>query len=244
MVLLKALLLADVHSNLEALEAIFADCGHFDRIWCMGDVVGYGPNPVQCLEVLRSHDLHCVAGNHDAAVAGVLSVDDFNYAAAWAAQWTTSQLGQDDLQYLRALPLSLEEGAFTLVHGSLRSPLWEYLVSTETASASLALLQTTYCLVGHSHLPFICREQPGRTPEFCEFPEKHPVPLTYERWVINPGGVGQPRDHDPRSSYAIYDSDAGSIERRRVVYDIAKTQRKMELAGLPEPLIHRLEFGR
>jgi diadenosine tetraphosphatase ApaH/serine/threonine PP2A family protein phosphatase len=243
-VVLKALLLADIHSNLAALEAIFADCGAFDQIWCMGDVVGYGPDPVLTLELLRSHDFRCVSGNHDAAVSGVLSVDDFNDAAAWAARWTTSQLSPEDLQYLKSLPLSLEEGPFTLVHGSLRAPLWEYLVSVESAMASLALMQTTYCLVGHSHLPFICREESGGVPTFTEFPERQPVPMGQERWVINPGGVGQPRDGDPRSSYALYDSDEGVIERRRVVYDIAKTQRKMEMAGLPEPLIHRLNFGR
>ena len=147
-VLLKALLLADIHSNLEALEAIFADCGAFDRIWCMGDVVGYGPDPVLTLELLRSHDFRCVSGNHDAAVSGVLSVDNFNEAAAWAARWTTSQLSPEDLQYLKSLPLSLEEGLFTLVHGSLRAPFWEYLVSVESAMASLALMRDHLLLGG------------------------------------------------------------------------------------------------
>ena len=240
---MKALLLADIHSNLEALEAIFADCGDFDQIWCMGDVVGYGPDPVEVLSVLRSHDFRCVAGNHDAAVVGALSVSEFNNAAAWAARWTTHQLGHEELEYLKELPLTLEESPFTLVHGSLRAELWEYLVSVESAAATLQLLETTYCLVGHSHLPFICRERPDSAPRFTEFPEREPVHLGSERWVINPGGVGQPRDGDSRSSYAIYDSNEGTIERRRVVYDISKTQRKMELAGHPEPLIRRLEFG-
>ena len=240
---MKALLLADVHSNLEALEAIFADCGAFDQIWCMGDVVGYGPDPVRTLELLQSHDFRCVAGNHDAAVAGVLSVEDFNYAAAWAARWTTQQLGQEQLQYLADLPLTLEEDLFTLVHGSLRAALWEYLISVDAAAATLRLLSTKYCLVGHSHLPFICMEQPGQTPRFNEFPEREVVALGEGRWIINPGGVGQPRDGDFRSSYAIYDSEEGTIQRRRVVYDVSKTQHKMELAGHPEPLIRRLEFG-
>ena len=240
---MKTLLLADIHSNLEALEAIFADCGSFDQIWCMGDVVGYGPDPVKVLEVLRSHDFRCVSGNHDAAVAGVLSVEEFNHAAAWAARWTTQQLGSEQLAFLRELPLTLEEGPFTLVHGSLRAALWEYLVSVEAAAASLALLNTSYCLVGHSHLPFICREQMGSAPRFTEFPEREPMLLGEERWVVNPGGVGQPRDGDSRSSYAIYNTEEGTIERRRVVYDISKTQRKMELAGHPESLIRRLELG-
>ena len=240
---MRALLLADIHSNLEALEAILADCGPFDQIWSMGDIVGYGPDPVKVLHTLRSHDFRSVSGNHDAAVAGTLSVNEFNEAAAWAARWTTRQLGQEELEYLKDLPLTLEERPFTLVHGSLRAALWEYLVSVESAASTLALLDTTYCLVGHSHLPFICREQPSSPPRFTDFPECQPVPLGDERWVINPGGVGQPRDGDSRPSYAIYDSDEGTIERRRVAYDISRTQRKMELAGHPEPLIQRLEIG-
>ena len=240
---MKALLLADIHSNLEALEAILADCSGFDQIWCMGDVVGYGPDPAKVLQVLRSHDFRCVSGNHDAAVAGVLSVSEFNHAAAWAARWTTHQLGHEELEYLKELPLTLQEGPFTLVHGSLRAALWEYLVTVESAAATLQLLDTAYCLVGHSHLPFICRERPGSAPKFTDFPEGEPVPLGPERWVINPGGVGQPRDGDSRSSYAIYNSNEGTIERRRVAYDISRTQHKMELAGHPEPLIRRLEFG-
>ena len=243
---MKALLLADIHSNLEALEAIFADCGDFEQVWCMGDVVGYGPDPAKCLEVLRSHDFHCVAGNHDAAVSGVISTSNFNPVAAHAAQWTTRQLDQDDLQFLASLPmtLNLEEDLFTVVHGSLREPLWEYLVSVEAAQASMQLMQTTYCLVGHSHMPFICRERPGSRPEFLEFPENSPLPISETRSVVNPGGVGQPRDGDPRSSYAIYDSREATLERRRVPYDIAKTQRKMQLANLPDPLIRRLDHGR
>ena len=240
---MKALLLADIHSNQEALEAIFADCGPFDQIWCMGDVVGYGPDPGVCMEMLRQHTFLCVAGNHDAVVAGLESVETFNSAAAEAALWTTNQLNADQLQFLAQLPLVREEGPFTLVHGSLRSPLWEYLISPEAAEASLGLMQTRFCLVGHSHLPFICKET-ETGPSSTVFPEQVPVPMGQERWVINPGGVGQPRDGDPRSSYAIYDSTEGTLQRRRVTYDIAKTQRKMTLAGLPPPLISRLDLGR
>ena len=240
---LKALLLADIHSNLEALEAVLRDCVDFDTIWCMGDVVGYGPDPGPCLDILREHNHLCVAGNHDHVVGGLLSIEAFNDAAAEAALWTTTQLTADQIRYLAELPFVLEEGNFTLVHGSLRSPVWEYLISEEVAAANLSLMKTPFCIVGHSHLPFICREM-DTGPLFSFFPERQPVPLAEQRWMINPGGVGQPRDGDPRPSYALYDSSQGTLERRRVTYDIAKTQRKMALAGLPPPLIRRLDLGK
>ena len=208
----------------------------------MGDLVGYGPDPGACLDTLREHDFHAVTGNHDAAACGNLGVEAFNHDAAWAARWTTKQLSAEQLDFLRSLPMMREEGPFTLVHGSLRSPIWEYLTFTEAASATLELLPTQFCLVGHSHLPFICREQ-EEGPAFAAFPEDEPVAMGSERWIINPGGVGQPRDGDPRSSYGMYDSGEGTLTRRRVNYDIAKTQRKMEKAGLPPRLASRLSQG-
>ena len=136
----------------------------------------------------------------------------------------------------------VSSGGFTLVHGSLRAPLWEYLLEERAALATLELLETPYCLVGHSHIPFLCQETQG-FPRFIEFTENTPFRLPEERWIINPGGVGQPRDRDPRPSYAIYDSDENTIERRRVAYDIAATQDKMRRARLPESLITRLDYG-
>ena len=240
---MKALIVADIHSNLEAFHAVLADCGKIDQVWCMGDTVGYGPNPVECIDLLREYPHLCVVGNHDQAAVGLLSTAEFNYAAAIAAQWTGTQLSSDHTQYLSSLPEVIEETPFTLVHGSLRSPVWEYLISADAARATLGLMKTRFCLVGHSHLPFICKDIEGG-PTFVPFPENEPVPLGEERWVINPGGVGQPRDGDPRSSYAVYDSSQETVERRRVSYNIAETQRKMSLVGLPQLLIDRLDFGR
>ena len=242
---MRALILSDIHSNLEALETVIEDAAHrggFDQVWCLGDTVGYGPDPVSCLDLICRYDLVAVAGNHDHAAVGKRGVDDFNPAARAAAQWTAGQLSPMDTQFLAGLPLTEQRGPFTLVHGSLRSPIDEYLLDPEAAKATLALLQGSHCLVGHSHLPFICREN-GGDPRFDRFTEDEVFPLREERWILNPGSVGQPRDRDPRASYAIHDGGRKTVERHRVRYDIAKTQRKMRDAGLPEYLIDRLNHG-
>ena len=183
-----------------------------------------------------------MAGNHDHAAVGKMSVESFNYAAKAAAHWTTSQLPEDEVEFLSGLPLGANNDPFTMVHGSLRDPLEEYLLDADSAEASLKLLTSRFLLVGHSHLPFICLENKG-TPQFVEFTEDAVLSLTEERWIINPRCVGQPRDRDPRSSYAIYDDQATTIERHRVAYDIESTQDKMREAQLPEYLIERLKLG-
>ncbi len=241
-----ALIVADIHSNLEAFQAVVADAeenGGFDEIWCLGDTVGYGPDPARCIELLRSYPLSCVAGNHDWAAVSKISTIDFNPVAAAACQWTSSQLSAEQADFLRYLPDVVLNCEFTLVHGSLREPMWEYLIHPEAAMATFQLLKTRFCVLGHSHIPFICREQ-GDQCVFVPFPEGEPLPLGEERLIINPGGVGQPRDGDPRPSYVLYDSVRGTIERSRVTYDIRATQEKMSLAGLPPPLIARLDYGR
>ena len=246
---MRALILSDIHANLEALEAVFADAearGGFDVIWCLGDTVGYGPDPGPCLNVLRRYALLAVAGNHDFAAVGKMGVEDFNYAAKAAVQYTTTKLTSEESDFLAGLPLVALTEPFTLVHGTLRDPLLEYLLDQETAQATLEMLTTRFCLVGHSHLPFICSEinSDATGPEFLEFTEDQPFPLAKGRHIFNPGGVGQPRDRDPRSSYAVYDSQEGCIWRHRVAYEIGVTQEKMRQARLPEYLIERLNHGR
>lgn len=242
---LRALIVSDIHSNRAALAAALADAaarGGFDAVWCLGDTVGYGPEPGACLELLRRYPLTAVAGNHDHAALRQLDISDFNDNAAAAALWTARQLSQEDADFLGGLPLTATAGAFTLVHGSLRAPLREYLLSPAAAAATFARLTTPYCLVGHSHLPFRCVEnRPG--PEFVEFAGDTVYPLDERRWIINPGSVGQPRDYDPRAGYAVYDDGAGVISHHRVTYDIADTQAKMRQAGLPPGLIDRLNYG-
>ena len=242
---MRALILSDIHANLEALEAVIADAqirGGFDSIWSLGDTVGYGPDPGACIDRIREFDLVAVAGNHDHAAIGLIDASDFNGEARAAAGWTAAQLDSEQRDFLVSIPFVSIQEPFTLVHGSLRDPIVEYLLDRDSAVGTLALLETSYCLVGHSHIPFVCSEIDGE-PEFFEFPEDESVELTDSRSIINPGGVGQPRDRDPRPSYAIYDSDNEHIKRHRVTYDIAKTQKKMRAVDLPSRLIDRLDHG-
>ena len=242
---MRALILSDIHANLEALEAVFTDAqfwGGFDAIGCLGDTVGYGPDPAACIERLREFELVAVAGNHDAAAVGSIDASDFNDYAKAAMHWTAGQLDDGHRDFLSSLPMVSVQEPFTLVHGSLRDPIVEYLLDRDSAMGTLALLETKYCLVGHSHISFVCNEIQGE-PGFNEFPEIEPFLLGDDRLIINPGSVGQPRDRDPRSSYAIYDSSVSTIERYRVAYDIAKTQQKMKTEGLPLHLIDRLNHG-
>ena len=241
---MKALVVSDIHSNLEALTSVIDDAGRrggFDEMWALGDLVGYGPDPAACIELLRSHDARCVAGNHDLAISGRMGLEWFNDYAAEAARWTTEQLEETDAEYLRGLPLRIEMHGFTAVHGSPRDPVWEYVTSWEAVRESLELVDTPRCLVGHTHVPFVCRVQDGM-PDFRRA-EGLPVHVGDVRALANPGSVGQPRDGDPRASYAVYDSDAGTITHHRAEYDIPATQHKMYEHGLPDYLADRLTYG-
>ena len=243
---MRALIVSDIHSNLEAFQSVIEDAeahGGFDQIWSLGDLVGYGPDPAPCIDLLRRYDHRAVVGNHDLASIGRLSLDAFNPHAAEANRWTATQLSEDHLAYLGGLELKLELDEFTVVHGSPRDPIWEYVVSVDAAVASFFHFDTYQCLVGHSHIPFICRPaEEGAV--FLDFPLDTPVSLGTDRLILNPGGVGQPRDGDPRASFAIYDSEAQAVVHRRVPYDIPVTQEKMRTHGLPEYLIERLDYGR
>lgn len=239
---MRALIVGDIHSNLEAFRAVLDDAvrrGGFDRVWCLGDVVGYGPDPVACVALLRRHEHLCVAGNHDRAAIGWLDTRDFNPHAAAACRWTSSRLRPEDVAYLSRLPETVSEGDVTLVHGSLRRPIGEYLLSEEAARATFELLDTPYCFVGHSHVPRLYRE----TGEGESLREGEPLALGVERLIVNPGAVGQPRDGDPRAAYVIYDDASRTLSFRRVAYDVAATQEKMRRAGLPSRLVERLSVG-
>jgi diadenosine tetraphosphatase ApaH/serine/threonine PP2A family protein phosphatase len=239
-------ILADIHSNLAAFEAVLNDAegrGGFDKIWCLGDVVGYGPDPNECIKRLRQFEPVCVAGNHDWAAIGKIDTTEFNPVAAVAASWTAQQLTDEDKDYLLNLPVTFREDGFTLAHGSPREPIWEYLLSTEEAQENFAYFETAYCLVGHSHVPLIFELADGKA-AYREFTTATNLKLKEKRMIINPGGVGQPRDGDPRASYVIYDAEAQTICYYRVEYDIPATQKKMAELGLPTPLILRLSLGR
>jgi predicted phosphodiesterase len=238
---------SDIHSNLTAFQAVLQDIearGGFERIWCLGDIVGYGPDPKECIALLRQYDHICVAGNHDWGAIGKIGIDDFNPEAAAACRWTGQQLEQRDVDYMANLPLTMREGDFTLAHGSPREPIWEYVVSTPVAKVSFNYFKTRFCLVGHSHVPLVFESlAPDGDCTVFEFPVDTPLALNGNRLIINPGGVGQPRDSDPRASYAIYDSDHGVIWHHRVPYDVASTQQRMREYGLPYGLAARLSHG-
>ncbi len=239
-------IIADIHSNLVAFEAAIRDIedkGGFDELWCLGDVVGYGPEPHACIELLRNYKHLCIAGNHDLAAVNQIDISDFNADAADANKWTSSQLTTEDGEYLQNLPYTLTVGEFTLVHGSPRHPVWEYLLSADAAENSFDYFNTHYCLVGHSHIPLVF-ERSDDGVDISAYSKETTIKLDNSRLIINPGSIGQPRDRDPRAGYAIYDEEEGTIYFYRIEYDIKATQESMRLKGLPEFLINRLEHGR
>ena len=259
---MRVLIVSDIHANLAALEAVLRDAtaaGPIQAVWSLGDCVGYGPQPGECIARLRELSASgglTVAGNHERAATGAISTADFNPNAAAAAAWTRDQLNQEEKSFLDALPEVTRAKAghdagssaeFTLVHGTLREPIWEYLNSHEAAIGHLRLQETALGLVGHTHVPMLVVEDESSAQgcELYRLADGEAVDLTPERKiVINPGSVGQPRDRDPRASYAVYDTEQAAVTLHRVEYDIGATQALMEAAGLPRWLIERLEVGR
>ena len=259
--------LSDIHSNLRALDAVLDSIGTVDAVWHLGDVVGYGPEPDAVVERLREIGAVGVKGNHDDAVCGGMSIADFSDAARDAAVWTRYRIDATTLAYLDGLPERLTPAAaapaaagpaaasppepvqatspadFTLVHGSPREPMWEYLTETFAARENLESFDTRFCLVGHTHKPLVLREKRGHIQLLVPEPESR-LELGEQRAFLNPGSVGQPRDGDPRASYLILDTGAGHATWQRVAYDVAATQAEMLAAGLPPYLARRLSSGR
>jgi len=238
-------ILADIHANLAALEAVLAELesrGGASHFWCLGDTIGYGPDPEACLERLLNLNHTGVAGNHDMAAIDKTATSKFNPLAAFAADWSKGQLESAGTGYLEALPLLFETGDFTLVHASPRDPIWEYLTRADLARANFSDFKTPYCLVGHSHVPLVFESDKGDV-RLRELSDGYRLELTDKRLIINPGSVGQPRDGDSRASYAIYDEVEKMITFHRVPYDIKRTQSRMVAYHLPERLITRLDYG-
>lgn len=241
---MRVAVLSDIHSNLHALDAVLGSLGTVDAVWHLGDVVGYGPDPEAVIELLRRIGAIGVKGNHDDAAAGGRSLLHFNSAARDAIEWTRARLGERDLAFLAELPERLEpEGSvFTLVHGSPRQPIWEYVDSPEVARQNLNAFETPYCLVGHTHVPIVFRRQDGEI-ETLGMESGDRLHLDGRRALVNPGSVGQPRDGDSRASYLLLDTETTEVTWTRVNYDIEATQAAMHEAGLPPTLARRLSFG-
>ncbi len=245
---MRYLVVADIHSNLEALQAVIAHAksqGGFDGIWCLGDIVGYGADPNACLTLLRSYPLAAVSGNHDLAAIDAVSIVEFNEHAKQAVLWTREQLLAEDREFLAGNPLRREEDGVTLLHGTPSDPVWAYFLPQMMTKAevedSFTQINTQSCLVGHSHIPFICLEEGT---QFIKLQEGQKKMLTQARCVVNPGSVGQPRDGDPRAAYALYDAGTDSFVHHRVDYDIKAAQAKIAVAVLPDILASRLAVGR
>ena len=238
------LVFSDIHANLTALEAVLLDAGQVDATWCLGDLVGYGPDPNECVERIQSlPNLTCLIGNHDAAALNQIDISSFNPEARRALLWTQKILLARNYEYLANLPPRIELDSVTLAHGSPRQPIWEYLLDTRAATQNFLHFDTPYCFVGHSHLPVIYQLVNGRTSADLVIPKPQTTIKMIPRMIFNPGSVGQPRDRDPRAAYAIYDSNEMTWENRRVSYDIIGVQSRMQQLGLPDRHIERLSAG-
>jgi diadenosine tetraphosphatase ApaH/serine/threonine PP2A family protein phosphatase len=239
------LVFSDIHANLVALDAVIEAAGPVDQYWNLGDVVGYGPRPRECVErVIALKPTASLIGNHDWAAIGRLGLDEFNPVARYATYWTTAHLGAEHMSYLEGLPNRVIEDNWMLVHGSPRHPVWEYVYTARVALQNFEFFDSQVCFLGHTHIQlFISEEMAGRG-----MPPIHPsdgdvLEMGTARYIVNPGSVGQPRDNDPTAAFAIYEPEERRVTFRRVEYDVAATQAQMESAGLPRPLITRLALG-
>jgi predicted phosphodiesterase len=235
---------SDIHSNLHALEAVLATIEDEapDELWCLGDLVGYGPRPNECCAAIAERADVCLAGNHDLAVRGTIDLEEFGGEAAVAARWTRDVLALEAQTFLDRLEPEGSAHGVALYHGSARDPVWEYVLTDEGALATLELTEARLILVGHSHVALQI-VQSGDDLSGGLAPAETELELEGVRALLNPGSVGQPRDGDPRAAYLLLDLEARRATYRRVEYDVKQTQREIREAGLPEMLAGRLELG-
>jgi diadenosine tetraphosphatase ApaH/serine/threonine PP2A family protein phosphatase len=241
---MRILIISDIHANLSALDAVLDGAGPVEAVWCLGDLVGYGPDPNQCIEKIKQlPNLVCLLGNHDAAALGHIDTDSFNPEARQAIQWTRESLSTGSISFLETLPEKIVIDPVTLTHGSPRQPVWEYVLDTRTATANFNYFDTPYCLVGHTHLPVVYYLADESRAARTIVPEESMQITLAPRAIINPGSVGQPRDRDPRAAFVIYEPEDSLMEFWRVSYDIHAVQERMVNANLPDRHIQRLTSG-
>jgi diadenosine tetraphosphatase ApaH/serine/threonine PP2A family protein phosphatase len=238
-------LLSDVHGNLPAFEAVLGDVEEqsVEEIWCLGDLVGYGAEPDACVQLARDRCDLSLAGNHDLVVTGEIPISDFSASAAVAARWTQETISGETLSYLKGLVPSDPERDPALYHASPRDPVWEYVLSTWQADECFELMAARVAAVGHSHVALWFRRDEGGQVGGSTADAGTELDLSAGRWLINPGGVGQPRDGDPRAAWLLLDTSTWTAEWRRVEYPIDEAARAIEDAGLPRVLAERLYSG-
>lgn len=237
------LVISDIHGNATALRAVIEAAGEVEAVWCLGDLVGYGPDPNECIELVRDlPNLVCLLGNHDAAALGQLDLNTFNHEAQISMQYMRRALRPENVEFLASLPEKQVIDQVTLSHGSPRNPIWEYLLDAYSVAENFEAFDTQLCFVGHTHLQIIYSTLPEGGVRWTSPQLNRPIPLE-ERLILNPGSVGQPRDHDSRAAYALFDPAACTWEARRVDYDIVSVQERIRAAGLPIRHAQRLSEG-
>ncbi len=231
---MRILVLSDIHANLTALETVLKDAGEVDATWCLGDIIGYGPDPNECVASIRMRpNLICLLGNHDSAVLSRIPVETFNQDARRSIEWMQNVLTRESYTFMATLPERIVIDQVTLVHGSPRNPVWEYILDLHNATQNMEHFDTQFCMVGHTHLPIAYVTVNGsRELRWTVPPEGECIEIP-SRAILNPGSVGQPRDHDPRASYAIFYPEKNGWEIHRVEYDIRSVQKRIRAADLP-----------
>jgi predicted phosphodiesterase len=241
---MRVAVISDIHANHQAFSAVLAeiDAEQPDEIWCLGDVVGYGPEPNRCCADVADRATLCLAGNHDLAIVGSISVEDFNGDAAAAVRWTQGVLDERSRAFLASLMPTLGRAGVGLFHASPLDPIWDYVLSLEGARLCFEAVNAPLILVGHSHVA-LAISYDGSTVEGGLAEGGLEIDLSSRRWLLNPGSVGQPRGGDPRAAWLMLDLEAGRGTFRRTPYPIALTQAEIRRVGLPEALAARLELG-
>jgi predicted phosphodiesterase len=241
---MRVAVISDIHANYHALEAVLAEVTAEapDELWCLGDIVGYGPDPNRCCEIVRERADLCLCGNHDLAVIGYLPLEDFNGDAAAAVRWTQGVLADEWLAFLAPLAPAATRNGAALFHGSPVDPVWDYVLSEDGARRSLDTVSAPLVIVGHSHVALRIAYAGGVLSGGLAHANDE-VDLSASRWLLNPGSVGQPRGGDPRAAWLLLDLDAGRGWFRRTEYPIERTQADIRAAGLPETLAVRLALG-
>ncbi len=238
-------ILSDIHGNLHALDETLRRAEEIgcQRIVCLGDVVGYGPFPNECCEIIQQRAAAVVLGNHDAAASGLLDPYDFTDDARRAVRWCAGVMSADHRSFLRALPLTERMEGVLFVHATPIDPArWHYLFSSDAAALQFVAVDFHVCFIGHTHHPIAWALKPDGT---IEEQRSETVRIAEnERYIVNVGSVGQPRDGSPDACFGVFDTDAGEFSWERVPYDITATQSAMRQLDLPEFLIRRLEYGR